>query len=347
MKYTIADVQQDKLIELGLDVKDAFIITYIKELCGSKKIIQKTLIDKTFYWIDYKNISVYLPVLGLNCIRAISKRFSKYEELGLITRHMHKKFNHVTGVVEGSYNFICFEEKFQELFEISKIEEDLEEMNKIAEKLGLSSVKNDDSSRDEKSSPSGTNVPLMETEPLFRSCDRNDGSSHNTTNNYTPIKNTTTKLEKNVELKISSSHNFSFLEKDDYSKLNPVTKSNIIKALPQLDEKEFNRCYNLTTLEVNSGIAEDFNAVLYQGLLGIWIYKAGTMKKENSSNKLVEKVLTDYEKLVEKYKEDILHKIDSNPNLGEGWKNGFRFEILKFQSVEEVNQLLEKYKIAI
>lgn len=160
-------------------------------------------------------------------------------------------------------------------------------------------------------------------------------------------KTTTTKLEKRAELKISSSHDFSFLEKEDYSKLNQVTKSNLIKVLPNLNEKEFNRCYNLTILEVALGAAEDFNAVLYQGLLGIWVYKAGTKKKEPPSKKLVVTILTDSEKLVEKYKEEILYKIDSNPNLGQGWKNGFRFEVLNFQSIEEVKELLEKYRIAI
>lgn len=160
-------------------------------------------------------------------------------------------------------------------------------------------------------------------------------------------KTTTTKLEKSPKLKISSNNDFSFLEKEDYSKLNQVTKSNIIKALPKLEEEEFSRCYNLTLLELASGIAEDFNAVLYQGLLGVWIYKAGTLKKDISKNKSIIKVLTDYEKSVKKYKEEILYKIDSNPNLGQGWKNGFRFEILKYQNIEEINQLLEKYKIKI
>lgn len=164
---------------------------------------------------------------------------------------------------------------------------------------------------------------------------------------FSNTKKTTTKLGKSSKLKISSSNDFSFLEKKDYSKLNQVTKSNIMKALPNLKEKEFNRCYNLTLIEVTSGVAEDFNAVLYQGLLGIWIFKAGTLKKDTSKNKTVVKVLTDYEKSVKKYKEKILYKIDSNPKLGPGWKNGFRFEISKFQNIEEVDQLLAKYQIKV
>lgn len=271
MKYTIADVQQDKLIELGLDVKDAFIITYIKELCGSKKIIQKIVGGKPFYWIDYKNISIYLPVLGLNCIRAISKRFSKYEELGLITRHMHKKFNHVTGVVEGSYNFICFEEKFQELFEISKIDEDLEEMNKIAEKLGLSTVKNYDSSQDEKSSPSGTNVLLMETESPFLSCDKNGGSSHNSSNNYSPINNSSS-----GEVEIKNRRRVideEFLNKNDFPKLNDFTKSNILKKFSKLETDKFIETYNKVLKAESNGDVKEFNAVLFSALLGKWEFK--------------------------------------------------------------------------
>lgn len=37
MKYTISDVQQEKLIALGLDIKDAFLLSYIKDLAGAKK----------------------------------------------------------------------------------------------------------------------------------------------------------------------------------------------------------------------------------------------------------------------------------------------------------------------
>ena len=44
IKYTIASVQQEKLIELDLDIKDAFILSYLKDTIGANsKIISKVV----------------------------------------------------------------------------------------------------------------------------------------------------------------------------------------------------------------------------------------------------------------------------------------------------------------
>ena len=44
IKYTIASVQQEKLIELDLDIKDAFILSYLKDTIGANsKFISKVV----------------------------------------------------------------------------------------------------------------------------------------------------------------------------------------------------------------------------------------------------------------------------------------------------------------
>ena len=65
-KYTIADVQQEKLIEYVLDIKDAFILTYLKEIFQVKKIIEKVIEGQRYIWVDYQKLISYLPVLKIS-----------------------------------------------------------------------------------------------------------------------------------------------------------------------------------------------------------------------------------------------------------------------------------------
>lgn len=137
IKYTIGAVQQSKALEYDLDLKDAFILTYLKELT-SKKLIQKVIDNNTYYWIDYDALIDYMPLLGISTSKVLGRRFAKYEELGFIKRHLHKSYSKAKGQFSGSWTFIMFEEKFNELFEIGNIANDNTKMNEILEEMGLS-----------------------------------------------------------------------------------------------------------------------------------------------------------------------------------------------------------------
>lgn len=136
IKYTIGAVQQSKALEYGLDLKDAFILTYLKELT-SKKLIQKIIDTNTYYWIDYDALIDYMPLLGISTTKVLGRRFAKYEELGFIKRHLHKSYSKTKGQFSGSWTFIMFEEKFNELFEIGNIASDTTKMNEILEEMGF------------------------------------------------------------------------------------------------------------------------------------------------------------------------------------------------------------------
>lgn len=137
IKYTIGAVQQSKALEYGLDLKDAFILTYLKELT-SKKLIQKVIDNNIYYWIDYDALIDYMPLLGISTSKVLGRRFAKYEELGFIKRHLHKSYSKAKGQFSGSWTFIMFEEKFNELFEIGNIANDTTKMNELLEEMGLS-----------------------------------------------------------------------------------------------------------------------------------------------------------------------------------------------------------------
>lgn len=136
IKYTIGAVQQSKALEYDLDLKDAFILTYLKELT-SKKLIQKVIDNNTYFWIDYDALIDYMPLLGISTTKVLGRRFAKYEELGFIKRHLHKSYSKAKGQFSGSWTFIMFEEKFNELFEIGNIANDTTKMNEILEEMGL------------------------------------------------------------------------------------------------------------------------------------------------------------------------------------------------------------------
>ena len=127
IKYTIGAVQQSKALEYDLDLKEL----------TSKKLIQKVIDNNTYYWIDYDALIDYMPLLGISTTKVLGRRFAKYEELGFIKRHLHKSYSKAKGQFSGSWTFIMFEEKFNELFEIGNIANDTTKMNEILEEMGL------------------------------------------------------------------------------------------------------------------------------------------------------------------------------------------------------------------
>lgn len=131
LKYTIADVQQDRLLELGLDLKDAFILSYLRELASSENIIDMNMEGKRYIWLDYDSLISYLPVLKINNLEVIGRRFKKYTNLGLIKKHLHKTLKY------GTYTFFHLEPNFSSLFEIKKIDKTDLEREEIIKKMGL------------------------------------------------------------------------------------------------------------------------------------------------------------------------------------------------------------------
>lgn len=242
IKYTIASVQQEKLIELDLDIKDAFILSYLKDTIGANsKFISKVVENEIYYWIKYSSLISYLPILKIENEKVIARRFTEYEKLGLIKRHIHKVTNKITNTFVGNYTFINLTDKFSELFEENKIETDVDELEKAAKEMGLSIENNREnfsvpsgeprelSSSFGKSGENSHNIEVLEGIFLesrgYSKVPCTEGTQkfrYNTTINNTNINNnTTTKLDNlnkidqmEVSKKISSSSSLKNLDKD-------------------------------------------------------------------------------------------------------------------------------------
>lgn len=205
IKYTIGAVQQSKALEYDLDLKDAFILTYLKELT-SKKLIQKVIDNNTYYWIDYDALIDYMPLLGISTSKVLGRRFAKYEELGFIKRHLHKSYSKAKGQFSGSWTFIMFEEKFNELFEIGNIANDTTKMNEILEEMGLSTEDTQkfslESPRELESSfirgnSKGQSVNQEEVNNNGASQEFTEGTQKWSVNSPNPINNTPIKVDEN------------------------------------------------------------------------------------------------------------------------------------------------------
>lgn len=205
IKYTIGAVQQSKALEHDLDLKDAFILTYLKELT-SKKLIQKVIDNNTYYWIDYDALIDYMPLLGISTSKVLGRRFAKYEELGFIKRHLHKSYSKAKGQFSGSWTFIMFEEKFNELFEIGNIANDTTKMNEILEEMGLPTEDTQkfslESPRELESSfirgnSKGQSVNQEEVNNNGASQEFTEGTQKWSVNSPNPINNTPIKVDEN------------------------------------------------------------------------------------------------------------------------------------------------------
>ena len=276
-KFTIGAVQQNRLLDLGLDIKDAYILTYLKDIIGgSNKIISKIVDDEVYYWIKYENIIKYLPILKIDNLKVISRRLARYDELGLIKRHIHRPFNQMQGTFKGAYTFICLTEDFASLFETAKLQHDDAELERTAKEMGLSleSSKNEDSNHENLKVPvvnhhGNSKVPSIEGTQKF---------SHNTPNNNTPNNKKATANIDTVNKKEpvpsdqqdSSSSLYEFL--NNY-KLDAGTKENIKKHIKGLTEERFKLIYMEIAKRFKEGRCKDFSAMLFTALKDNWEIK--------------------------------------------------------------------------
>ena len=168
IKFTVGAVQQEKLLELNdlinskfeklienekidknkkklilkhkehlFDLKDAYILTYLKDIFPNKKIITKEVEGLSFKWIDFSKLLNYLPLLGIGNKDVLGRKFKKYEEYGLIKRHIHTGVNRLTKSFSGSFTFVHLTDNFYYFFEAFDLNDSFDDLDKQAEFMGL------------------------------------------------------------------------------------------------------------------------------------------------------------------------------------------------------------------
>lgn len=96
MKETILGIDQQRAIELGLDLVDVVLLDVIGHKMKSDKTEKREIDGEGFVWLSYKSVLEWLPILGLKK-RALALRLDKLVAKGLLKKYINKK--------EGNYTF--------------------------------------------------------------------------------------------------------------------------------------------------------------------------------------------------------------------------------------------------
>ncbi|HAT4309646.1 TPA: hypothetical protein I9080_003516, partial [Clostridium perfringens] len=111
MKYTVHGLQQEKLIEMGLDNDDALILSVIKEMYSSKKMEYQIIDGERFIWIDQGYLLDQVPIIGARS--SLKRRLKKLDEMKIIERRVL----FVKDGVKGKFSYINITSKLDELSE--------------------------------------------------------------------------------------------------------------------------------------------------------------------------------------------------------------------------------------
>lgn len=98
---------------------------------------------------------------------------------------------------------------------------------------------------------------------------KNNIKKNNTTTKEPHFDTIHSKIKASIS-KISSSNLFDFLDSKEFSKINNATKKNIRKNIKELSLEKLREVYKQTEYVISKGNGNNFDAILYRGLIGEW-----------------------------------------------------------------------------
>src|SRR3712207_4896167 len=104
IKYNIYGFSQSMLIKYGLDVIDALLLRYFVDFKNSGKMIKEKFHGEDYYWIDYKSVIEYIPIINITTNNALRRRLRKLEDCNMLKHH--------TKVCKGCYSFYTLGENY-------------------------------------------------------------------------------------------------------------------------------------------------------------------------------------------------------------------------------------------
>ena len=90
MKYTVNGIQQEALINNGLDTADALILSWLIDFYHSSKMKKVVNEGEEYFWVNYDYLMKQLPVLGINTANNMGRRFKKYVKAGIMKQYLMK-----------------------------------------------------------------------------------------------------------------------------------------------------------------------------------------------------------------------------------------------------------------
>lgn len=115
MKFTMSGFNQRKLIEFGLDLKDAALLRYFVDFKDTNSMTMIVVDNKPYYWLKYEALKDDLPILGINSNVVLRRRLKKLEECGVL-EHYHK-------LEGGSFSYYAIGSNYKCLLEEESIKD--------------------------------------------------------------------------------------------------------------------------------------------------------------------------------------------------------------------------------
>ena len=91
MKYTIEGFDQELLVKWGLDSNDAIILRWFVDFYLSGKMAKVEHDGETYLWINYQTCIDDLPIMRIKNKEVLARHFKKFEQCGLMKRHISRK----------------------------------------------------------------------------------------------------------------------------------------------------------------------------------------------------------------------------------------------------------------
>lgn len=116
LKNTISGFNQSKLLEYGLDLKDAMLLRYFVDFRDTESMSMIIVDNKPYYWLNYKHMKEDIPLIGISSNDALRNRFKKLEKCKVLG-HYHK-------LEGGSYSYYCLGENYPNLIKTNSDDKD-------------------------------------------------------------------------------------------------------------------------------------------------------------------------------------------------------------------------------
>lgn len=91
MKKSMFGFYQDKLIELGLEIKDIIILRAVKDAIESGALLKKEVDGQEYHWVKASHILDSYPLLDLKTTDSVRRRLKKLVDKGLLTYKLVKE----------------------------------------------------------------------------------------------------------------------------------------------------------------------------------------------------------------------------------------------------------------
>ena len=135
MKYTILGFQQQKLIDSGLSVEDAFILRTIKDMYSSSSMIFKDFEGIKYMWINYTYLLEQIPIIGSK--RNLMRKIEFYGTEQFLLRVLKKEKDGV----KGNFSYIAPTSKLDTLQDFDLMTESHKGYDKNAQGLCQNSIR--------------------------------------------------------------------------------------------------------------------------------------------------------------------------------------------------------------